>query len=556
MPSSQDAATGAFSAPKQQPAQTTQTKTTVPPAKPAATHRAATRRAGARRAVRRRRPGARAIAGVARPAQPATPTLAQAPAESNPPQEEAQQEAQPPAAPPTPTPDTGLTDEELQQRNLPPLRGPWIRIQRQPNPVSPRAQAEMQLRSIESGYSPWLGGTGVVSFRPGSPGFDYLAALEAPFEASMPLGAESRVTVVARPVFLDSGQADGSSTLAVEGVSAPGAPPARIAIPQPIGSLMNTALTPPAQQTAVGIGGEVQLAFPHVSLSGGYTPEGFLLATFTGRAMLNPGNGPLTLNFSREPVRDSQLSYAGLRDPSAAPDALGQIWGGVIANQGEVQFAHGDAESGFYVGAGGQYLTGHNVETNNRYDGDGGAWWRVKALPEYGSLSVGANFFAMRYAHNENAFTYGMGGYFSPQYYFLANVPFTFSGHYGTRWHYNILGSLGVQAFQEDSTPLFPIAASGLESSETVTIGSETYGDLTLPSRTSVGANYDVRSQVSYQIGAHLFAEGFLTANNSRNYQAVTAGFSIHYLFRPQPSTAAGPTGIFPTDGLRPFTVP
>jgi cellulose synthase operon protein C len=154
----------------------------------------------------------------------------------------------------------------------------------------------------------------------------------------------------------------------------------------------------------------------------------------------------------------------------------------------------------------------------------------------------------MHYTHNEDAFTHGMGGYFSPQFYFLANVPFTWVGHYGTRWHYNILGSLGVQAFQEDLTPLWPLAVD--KSLETA------MNNAMLPAKTSVGANYDLRSQVSYQIGPHWFAGGFIGANNSRNYSAVNAGFSIHYMFRVQPSTATTPTGIFPSDGVRPFTVP
>ena len=322
-----------------------------------------------------------------------------------------------------------------------------------------------------------------------------------------------------------------------------------------MGTLIDTALTPPAQQSAVGIGGEVQMTFPHLALAGGYTPDGFLVATFTGRARWTPG--PFTLSFSRDPVKDTQLAYAGLRDPSG--DTLGnagRIWGGVVANQGQVQFAHGDAESGFYVSVGGQYLTGTSVETNTRIDGDGGAYWRVKTMPEYGSLNIGANFFGMHYAHNENAFTYGMGGYFSPQSYFLANVPFTWTGHYGPRWHYDILGSLGVQAFQEQMTPLFPLASTGLENSVSVTQGTLTYSDLMLPTSTSVGPNYDLRSHVSYQIGPHWFAGGFVSANNSRNYDSVSAGFSIHYMFRAQPSTVNGPTGIFPTEGLRPFAVP
>ena len=323
----------------------------------------------------------------------------------------------------------------------------------------------------------------------------------------------------------------------------------QVQIPQPIGTLTATDTTPPGQQNSVGIGGEVQLAFPHLAIAGGYTPEGFLVATFTGRAQWKPGNGPFTFNFVRDPVRDTQLSYSGLRDPAGNTlGNLGQIWGGVVANQGGVQFSKGDAESGFYIGAGGQYLTGYMVETNTRFDGSGGAYWRLLTSPEYGNLSIGANFFAMHYDHNEDAFTHGMGGYFSPQAYFLANVPFTWAAHSGTHWHYNIPGSLGVQAFQQVVTPLWPLAADkALETSQ---------NNAQLPAKTSVGPNYDLRGSAAYQISPHWFAGGFFSANNSRNYSAVSTGFYVRFLFREQPSTVAGPTGIFPTDGLRPFTVP
>ncbi len=138
---------------------------------------------------------------------------------------------------------------------------------------------------------------------------------------------------------------------------------------------------------------------------------------------------------------------------------LGQIWGGVVANQAQVQFGRGDAQSGLYFSGGGQYLTGYNVENNTRIDGTAGAYWRAFTSPEYGDLTIGANFFAMHYANNQNAFTLGMGGYFSPQAYFLANVPFSWVGHWETHWHYTINGALGVQAFQQDSTPLWPLAA-------------------------------------------------------------------------------------------------
>ena len=76
-----------------------------------------------------------------------------------------------------------------------------------------------------------------------------------------------------------------------------------------------------------------------------------------------------------------------------------------------------------------------------------------------------------------------------------------------------------------------------------------------LPAKTSVGPNYDLRSQVAYQIGPHWFAGGFLGANNTRNY------IHLCWVLRPVHVPRAALHGdrayrIFPTDGLRPFTVP
>ncbi len=546
-PSAQEAATGAYSAPKA----TQPTEATSAPAKKPVAGLKKTRISAKAKKKTATRTAAQGSAVAVSQGQ-STQTLGNAPrmdAQTSEPQAPQQPGTQglPDAPAATTNSGTGLTDEELQERNLPPLRGPWIRTQRQAQPLSPRDEAEMQLRGIEASYSPYLGGDGIINYRSGALGYDHLAALEAPFEASMPMGFNARLTIIAKPVFLDSGQADGTSLITVQQSTTGGS--TLVSIPQPIGTLTNTATAFPAQQNAAGLGGEVQLAFPHMVLAGGYTPFNFLVSTFTARAQWKPANGPFTISVSRDPVKDTQLSYAGLRDPAGTTlGTEGQIWGGVIANQGNVQFAKGDLESGFYLNAGGQYLTGYKTESNTRIDGGGGAYWRLKTTPEYGNLSVGVNFFAMHYAHDEDAFTHGMGGYFSPQAYFLANVPFTWTGHYGPKWHYDAMGSLGVQAFQQDLTPLWPLAVDkAIETSQ---------NNPMLPAKTSVGPNYDIRTHVSYQIGPHWFVGGFASANNSRNYTSLSAGFSIHFMFRAQPSTATGPTGLFPTDGVRPFTVP
>ena len=538
-PSAQDAAAGAYSAQKnnqpvpQQP-EPVQPPITQQPA-PQQPTTPAPKLTGTKRRSRTK----------AQPARQEVPTLVTAPGQPQPQQPQLPVTDAPVQNTQQETP-AGLTDQELQQRNLPPLRGPWYRPRRpQDLPLSPRDEAEMQLRQIEGGYSGWLGGTGVVGHRSGQAGYDQMTSLDASFEASAPLGTKGRFTIVARPVFLDSGQADGNALATLTtGV-----------VPAPFGTGDGTtggandpSIHPPPQQNAAGIGGEAQLALGNFAIAGGYTPYGFLVANWTGRIQWRPGKGPFTFNFNRDSVKDTQLSYAGLRDSFSATNFFpGNVWGGVIANAGEFQFAKGDQNSGFYVGGGAQYITGYNVLTNKRIDGSMGAYFRVLALPEYGTLNVGANFFGMHYNTNLQGFTYGMGGYFSPQAYFLANIPVTWNGHYQKQWHYNILGSFGIQAFETNAETIFPL-------NKVNAIGTPA-----LPALTSVGANYDIRGQMAYALNEHWFVGAFGGANNSRNYTSVSAGFSVRYLFRPQPSTVAGPTGLFQTDdahAIRPLTVP
>ena len=49
----------------------------------------------------------------------------------------------------------------------------------------------------------------------------------------------------------------------------------------------------------------------------------------------------------------------------------------------------------------------------------------------------------------------------------------------------------------------------------------------------------------------------FLTANNTNNYNTVTGGFFVRYLFRPQyRERRTTRPDLFPVDGFRPLRVP
>lgn len=470
--------------------------------------------------------------------QPIDPSLA--PAEYGPQQQQQippaqnQDQQQPPPyfeRPPAVQGKGGASDDELMRENLPPLRGPNERpaIVRQQDL---RRQAQMQLTNILGEYSPWYGGTGFVNHRSGTAGFDSMTALEAPFEASGMLGTAARLTVISKPVFVDSGAPTTSPLLAGGVVERLGTAP------------VNTVLN---QENASGIGGEVQLATQDFAVSAGYSPYGFLVANVIGRLDWKPANGPFTFTITRDSVKDSELSYAGLRDPgSAGPGYGGNVWGGVIGTGGELQFGKGDANSGLYISAGGQYIDGVHVQTNTRVDGDAGAYWMVKDVPDEGHLTLGVNFFGMHYTHNSDYFTYGQGGYFSPQSYFLANVPLSFQGRYGYNVHYSVVAAAGVQAFQEDSVPFFPLDPALQAANNNAYYSAETV----------VSGNYDLHSEISYHLNDHWIAGGFLSMNNTRSYNNQVVGFFLRFVLRPQVESDIGPTGLYPWDGLRPFLAP
>ena len=287
-PSAQDAATGAFSAPQQQQPASQQPSPQQQPAPQPSASAPAKPKAGSPTAKHRR-----AKKPAPQPAEQPTQTLGNAPIGNAPTAGETAPPVQPQPStgaqeenPAETTNGTGVSDQELEQRSLPPLRGPWVRVQRQANPISPREEAEEQLHAIESGYSGWLGGTSMVNYRSGNPGYSQLTAIESPFEASAPLGYHARIAAIARPVFLDSAQANGTANISVQesqsGVTC------LVTIPEPIGTYAASqsltpctaptigVLAPPAQQNSVGLGGELQLTFPHFAIAGGYTPAEFL----------------------------------------------------------------------------------------------------------------------------------------------------------------------------------------------------------------------------------------------------------------------------------------
>ena len=76
------------------------------------------------------------------------------------------------------------------------------------------------------------------------------------------------------------------------------------------------------------------------------------------------------------------------------------------------------------------------------------------------TLTVGVNTTLMRYDRNLSYFTYGQGGYFSPQQYVILNLPVEWTGRNG-QFTYDLKGSIGAQHYRQDPSNYFPPSGRG-----------------------------------------------------------------------------------------------
>jgi cellulose synthase operon protein C len=328
-----------------------------------------------------------------------------------------------------------------------------------------------------------------------------------------------RFGIEAHGVYAFSGTPDGSSN-------------------QMFGTLPAGALFP--EQSQVGYAGLAQISTSTFGMAVGTSPQGFPVHNVTGGIRFRPLNGWFTFLGVRDSVKDSLLSYAGVQDP-----ATGIRWGGVVSNTGTVKFDSTPPTNyrykalGGYASASYSFLQGLNVPDNWGGSGNAGVYWQM--VP---GLTLGVNAFAMHYNKNLNFYSFGQGGYFSPQQFYLATIPISWYARH-PRFEYQIKFSGGVQYLRQDASPFYPV----LPGSTPVVQGVYASSESTVP-------NYNADIRLGYRVAPHVYLGAFATASNASNYYEQSAGFSLKFLVDPIPtSTDLRINSIPDWMGKQPFAV-
>jgi len=365
--------------------------------------------------------------------------------------------------------------------------------------VNPQANAEKQqqiqdqIDVVQNRNTPFGDVGSAATGRAGDAGIDRLIIEDGTVGGSVSAGNMVRFGVEAHGVYLFSGTPNGQSKFQ-------------------FGTLPRGATF--GQQTTAGVAGEVQISTATFGLDFGVSPQGFPVENLTGGIRFRPLGGPFTFLAVRDSVKDSLLSYAGVRDPGT-----GIIWGGVVSNTGTLQLDHKGTRAGQYASASGSYITGKNVPNNWEVSGNAGLYFVVAK-----GLSLGINLTGMHYQKNLSFFSLGQGGYFSPQEYGLASIPISwFSRH--KRFEYEIRASLGAQYFSQERSPFFPTRINAVLPAQGF-----------FASNHSAGPNYNFLARLGYRVAPHVYFDIFGTANNARNYATQTVGFSLKFLVHRLPT--------------------
>lgn len=359
--------------------------------------------------------------------------------------------------------------------------------------------------------------------RDGTSGTSRLTTVEAPMQVQLPVG-NGRASLNVTPVRLDPGSMDANNPY-VRGTYGSG----------PLALEQNPAV--PTTQAARGVGLSLAYKLDGIHLDAGVTPMGFQYQTFTGGALFEgtldqQGTVSYRLDISRRPITESALSYAGVRD-----DRTGLEWGGVSATGARATLSKDFGDSGLYGSAAWHDLRGTNVVKNQRTEFNLGTY--VHAINETDSrLTIGLNLNATSFKENLSYYTYGHGGYFSPQNYYELSIPFTWSQRDGN-FTYRVGGAIGVQHFKQDDSPLFPNNPE-MQRSAAAALGRLNLNELAdirngyYQGSSKTGFSYNLNAAAEYQISPTLVLGAVIGADNANDYSQWGGGLYMRYHFDQQ----------------------
>lgn len=176
-----------------------------------------------------------------------------------------------------------------------------------------------------------------------------------------------------------------------------------------------------------------------------------------GGIVVHHESGWIRGSFFSNPVEESILSFVGMVDPYT-----GTPWGRVSDTGLEFAFLQLMDEGRYsaYGNVRGGVLRGHEVQRNEHLRAGGALGWNPETT-NFEFFSIGPAVQFDTYRHNQNFFTRGHGGYFSPEQLFQILGQVDFLTLRGDEWLVRGNIAAGHQFNKTAESPFFPLAPDG-----------------------------------------------------------------------------------------------
>lgn len=378
-----------------------------------------------------------------------------------------------------------------------------------------------ELRALQSENSVTLAVGASYRSRDGEAGLGRMDDVEMPVRAEFPLG-EGKLGLEFTPTQVDAGSVGYDYLRA----SRFGAAPAQLV------SDLSSDVTRQLAQDDSGVGVSADYRIGGFSAEIGSTPIGFQEQNVLGEVgyrSQSDGGLSWSAELARRPVTDSVLSFAGTED-----ERNGRKWGGVTRNGGSGSIALDNGLLGGYLNLAAYQLVGTHVADNESQQADLGFY--VHAVEKRGqSLVAGINLTMLSYDRNLSGFTYGHGGYFSPQQYANLGFPVHWNGR-TEKVSWQLDASVGVQHFHKDASAYYPTSAALQAEAYTAAadaLALELVSDYVEPvykAETKTGASYSLSGAAEWQLAPQLFLGGRLGMNNASDYNELNANVYLRFV--------------------------
>lgn len=202
-----------------------------------------------------------------------------------------------------------------------------------------------------------------------------------------------------------------------------------------------------------------------------------------------------TLSAERRAITSSLLSFVGTTDAKTQKQ-----WGSIHSDSLKVALSKPfTTNDGFWVNTDVAQLNGKNVDTNTRLRVNGGYYSNFTLQPHQ-KLTLGLNTTIMHFAKDMSGYTFGQGGYYSPQQFYGISVPI--------KW----AGSTENFAWNVDTTLGYSIAKT---------------------KKTTTGLGYGMQLNGEYRLSPHFALGGVINLKHQKDYSPSTGLLYIRYLFKP-----------------------